>query len=124
MNAQETVKYICEALLERKGKDIEVLHIEHLTSLTEYFVICTATSTTQVKALADSVEYHLKYDHDVAPHHVEGFESSTWILLDYGCALVHIFVPEARQFYNLENLWKDGTPVQLAALGVTDADAQ
>ena len=72
MNAQETARYICEALLERKGKEIDVLHVEHLTSLTEYFVICTATSTTQVKALADSVEYHLKYDHDITPHHTRG----------------------------------------------------
>ena len=70
MNAQETVKYICEALLERKGRDIEVLHVEQLTSLTEYFVICSATSTTQVKALADSVEYHLKYDHDLSLIHI------------------------------------------------------
>ncbi|MFR4978820.1 MAG: ribosome silencing factor, partial [Butyricicoccus sp.] len=120
MNAQQTARYICEALLERKGRDIDVLQVEHLTTLTEYFVICTATSTTQVRALADSVEYHLKYDHDTVPHHVEGFESSSWILLDYGSVLVHIFVPEAREFYNLENLWKDGTRISLKDLGVED----
>ncbi len=124
MNAQETAKYICEALLERKGREIDVLQVEHLTTLTEYFVICSATSTTQVRALADSVEYHLKYDHDTMPHHVEGFESSSWILLDYGSVLVHIFVPEARQFYNLENLWKDGTRIPLKELGVEDAEVQ
>ncbi len=122
MNAQETAKYICEALLERKGREIDVLQVEHLTTLTEYFVICSATSTTQVRALADSVEYHLKYDHDTMPHHVEGFESSSWILLDYGSVLVHIFVPEARQFYNLENLWKDGTRISLKDLGVEDTE--
>ena len=120
MNAQQTARYICEALLERKGRDIDVLQVEHLTTLTEYFVICTTTSTTQVRALADSVEYHLKYDHDTVPHHVEGFESSSWILLDYGSVLVHIFVPEAREFYNLENLWKDGTRISLKDLGVED----
>ena len=120
MNAQQTARYICEALLERKGRDIDVLQVEHLTTLTEYFVICTATSTTQVRALADSVEYHLKYDHDTVPHHVEGFESFSWILLDYGSVLVHIFVPEAREFYNLENLWKDGTRISLKDLGVED----
>ncbi len=118
MDAQELVKYACEALLERKGQNLEVLHIEELTTLTEYFVICSATSTTQVKALADNVEYHLKYDHDVMPHHVEGFESSSWILLDYGSMLVHIFLPETRDFYRLENLWKDGEKVPLADLGV------
>ncbi len=122
MNAQETARYICEALLERKGREIDVLQVEHLTTLTEYFVICTATSTTQVRALADSVEYHLKYDHDTMPHHVEGVESSSWILLDYGSVLVHIFVPEAREFYNLENLWKDGTRISLKELGVEDEE--
>ncbi|WP_122790224.1 ribosome silencing factor [Intestinibacillus sp. Marseille-P6563] len=122
MEAKELLKYTCEALLERKGCDIEVLHIEELTTLTEYFVICSATSTTQVKALADSVEFHLKNDHGIMPHHVEGFESSSWILLDYGSMLVHIFLPETRDFYRLENLWKDGEKVPLSDLGVKEAE--
>ena len=120
MTAQQTVKAICEALLEKKGNDVEVLHVEHLTELTEYFVICSASSTTQVKALADNVEWRLKYDHETLPHHIEGYESAQWMLLDYGSVLVHVFMPEARKFYNLENLWKDGTPVPLAELGVVD----
>lgn len=120
MTAQQTVKAICEALLEKKGQDVEVLHVERLTELTEYFIICSATSTTQVKALADNVEWRLKYDHETLPHHTEGYESNQWVLLDYGCALVHVFLPEARGFYNLENLWKDGTPVPLDELGVKD----
>ena len=110
MTAKETVKAICEALIEKKAQGIEVLHVERLTELTEYFVICSASSTTQVKALADNVEWHLKYDHDEMPHHTEGYESAQWMLLDYGCAVLHVFMPEARKFYNLENLWKDGTP--------------
>ena len=120
MDARELVKYTCEALLERKGQEIEVLHIEQLTTLAEYFVICSATSTTQVKALADNVEFHLKNDHDIMPHHVEGFESSSWILQDYGSVLVHIFLPETRDYYRLENLWKDGEKVSLAELGVEE----
>lgn len=123
MNAKELVKYTCDALLERKGRDIEVLHVEHLTTLTEYFVICTATSTTQVKALADNVEFRLKNDHEVMPHHTEGFDSASWILLDYSSVLVHIFLPEARDFYKLENLWKDGEHVSLSELGITDPEA-
>ena len=94
--------------------------VERLTELTEYFVICSASSTTQVKALADNVEWHLKYDHDEMPHHTEGYESAQWMLLDYGCAVLHVFMPEARKFYNLENLWKDGTPVTLEELGIED----
>ena len=76
MTAKETVKAICEALIEKKAQGIEVLHVERLTELTEYFVICSASSTTQVKALADNVEWHLKYDHDEMPHHTEGYESA------------------------------------------------
>ena len=81
MTAKETVKAICEALIEKKAQGIEVLHVERLTELTEYFVICSASSTTQVKALADNVEWHLKYDHDEMPHHTEGYESAQWMLL-------------------------------------------
>lgn len=121
MEVKEQVKYICEVLLERKGHEIEVLRIEELTTLAEYFVICSATSTTQVKALADRVEFHLKHDHDIMPHHVEGFESSSWILLDYGGVLVHIFLPETRDFYRLENLWKDGEKISLFDLGIDNA---
>ena len=120
MTAKETVKAICEALIEKMAQGIEVLHVERLTELTEYFVICSASSTTQVKALADNVEWHLKYDHDEMPHHTEGYESAQWMLLDYGCAVLHVFMPEARKFYNLENLWKDGTPVTLEELGIED----
>ena len=120
MTEKQTVKAICEALLEKKAQDIQVLQVERLTELTEYFVICSATSTTQVKSLADNVEWRLKYDHETVVHHTEGCESAQWMLLDYGCVVLHVFMPEARKFYNLENLWKDGTPVPLAELGIAD----
>lgn len=122
MTVTEQVKHICEALLEKKGSKIEVLHVEQLTALTEYFVFCSATSTTQVKALADNVEWHLKYDHEIMPRNKEGFESASWVLLDYGSVVVHVFLPESRQFYNLENLWKDGTPVALSELGIKEEE--
>lgn len=120
MTAKQTVKAICEALREKKAQQLEVLHVERLTELTEYFVICSANSTTQVRALADNVEWRLKYDHETLVHHTEGYESNQWVLLDYGCVLVHVFMPEARKFYNLENLWKDGTAVPLADLGIEE----
>ena len=120
MTAQETVKAICQALLEKKGQDVQVLHIEQLTELSEYFIICSAGSTTQVKALADNVEWRLKNDHQTKPHHVEGFESNQWVLLDYSSVLVHVFMPESRKFYNLENLWKDGINVPLEELGIKE----
>ena len=120
LTAKQTVKAICEALLEKKAQDIQVLQVERLTELTEYFVICSATSTTQVKSLADNVEWRLKYDHETVVHHTEGYESAQWMLLDYGCVVLHVFMPEARKFYNLANLVKDGTPGPLAELGMQD----
>ncbi len=116
---QKTIQYICKALQEKKGTNIEVLHVEELTALTEYFVICSATSTTQVKALADNVEFRLKNDHGITVHHSEGFSSSSWILLDFGGVLVHVFMPDTRKFYNLENLWQDGVSVPLEEFGIT-----
>ena len=74
-------------------------------------MICAATSTTQVKALADEVEFRLKTDYGVTPHHVEGHDSASWILLDYGFALIHVFLESARDFYSLEKLWKDAVQI-------------
>ena len=111
MNAQETVKYICEALLERKGKEIDVLHVEHLTSLTEYFVICSATSTTQVKALCENLEEKFSKE-GVEPRRTEGVRDGRWGVVDYGDVIVHIFNDESRLFYHLERLWEEGDNVK------------
>lgn len=110
------VKAMVQALDSKKGLDIQVLKVGSLTTLAEYFVICTATSTTQVKALSDEVEFRLKTDYEVMPHHVEGHDSASWILLDYGFALVHVFLESARSFYGLEKLWKDATVVPVEEL--------
>ncbi len=118
MTTKEKVKAIVDALDEKKGQDIEVLKVEEITTLTEYFVICTATSTTQVKALADNVEFRLRHDWNLEKHHAEGYGSAKWILLDYGFAIVHIFVPEAREFYSLEKLWKDAVKIESSELEI------
>lgn len=110
------IKAMAQALDNKKGLDISVLHVEKLTTLAEYFVICTATSSTHVKALADEVEFRLKTDYGVSPHHVEGHQSSSWMLLDYGFAVVHVFLTEARDFYSLEKLWKDATKIDITEL--------
>lgn len=105
------VKAMVQALDSKRGEDIQVLRVADLTSIAEYFVICTANSTTQVKTLADEVEFRLKKDHEVVPHHIEGHDSASWILMDYGFALVHVFLDSAREFYGLEKLWKDATAI-------------
>ena len=104
-----------KALDSKKGQDIKCLETGHLTTLADYFVLCTATSTTQIKALADVCEKALK-DAGEPPHHVEGHRGGTWILLDFSSVVVHIFNEEAREFYDLERLWSDAAPVDLSGV--------
>ena len=97
----------------KKAHDVKVLKIEDLTIVTDYIVIATGTSTTQVKALADEVEYQLETQFKLSPSRVEGYESKNWILMDYDTVIVHVFHPEARNYYNLDKLWADGEEIEL-----------
>lgn len=113
MTPKDLALAAAKALDSKKGLDIKVLETEALTTLADYFVICTATSTTQVKALSDICEKTMK-DLGEPPHHIEGHRGGTWILLDFSSVVVHIFMDEARQFYDLERLWKDAVDVDLS----------
>ena len=113
MTPKEIALAAVKALDSKKGQDIKMLETGHLTTLADYFVLCSATSTTQIKALADVCEKMLK-DAGEAPHHVEGHRGGTWILLDFSSVVVHIFNEEAWAFYDLERLWGDATPVDLS----------
>lgn len=113
MTPKEIAQLAAKALDSKKGIDIKALETAHLTTLADYFVICTATSTTQVKALADACEKQLK-EAGEPPHHVEGHRGGSWILLDFSSVVVHIFMEETREFYGLERLWSDATPVDLS----------
>lgn len=115
MTARETAIAIANALDDKKAQDIKVLQIEDLTVVTDYFVIANGTSTTQVKALAEEVEFQLEKK-GIRPKHIESSENRSWILMDYNAVIVHIFLPEAREFYDLERLWADGLPVELDTL--------
>ena len=115
MTSYESAILLAKALDGKKGEEIKVLKTEGLTTLADYFVICTATSTTQIKALADVWEKTLK-DAGEPPHHVEGHRGGTWILLDFSSVVVHIFNEEAREFYDLERLWSDAAPVDLSGV--------
>ncbi|MCI8474167.1 MAG: ribosome silencing factor [Oscillospiraceae bacterium] len=119
MTPKETALLLAKALDSKKGLDIKVLETGHLTTLADYFVLCSATSTTQIKALADACEKEMK-EAGEPPHHVEGHRGGTWILLDFSAVVVHIFNEEAREFYDLERLWSDATPVDLT--GILTAD--
>ncbi len=100
------------ALDAKKGMDLKLLEVRDVTILADYFLICTGTSNTHVKTLCDEVEHVM----DVAGEpllHREGRRSGTWVLLDFGCLVVHVFTDETRKFYDLERLWNDATPVPL-----------
>lgn len=115
MTPKELALLAAKALDSKKGLDIKVLETGHLTTLADYFVICTATSSTQVKALADFCEKQLK-DAGEPPHHIEGHRGGTWILLDFSSVVVHIFMDEAREFYDLERLWGDAKDIDLTGV--------
>ena len=98
---------------ERKALDMVALDIRKIASFAEYFLVCSGTSTRQVQAIADEVMEKLREARDARPLHTEGYETATWILLDYGDLIVHVFTEDSRQFYQLERLWRDAERVEL-----------
>lgn len=105
---EELQDVIIHGFQEKKGKDITLLDLRGIRDrVADFFVICQAESTTQVKALADSVEEEVKLKLKERPFSVEGRENASWILLDYGYVVAHVFQPQAREFYALEELWND-----------------
>lgn len=105
--AAEKLEQILKILEDKKARDIQVVNIENITILTDNFVICSGTSTTHIKALADELDEKMK-EMGFETFHKEGYETARWILLDYGEVIVHVFNEEDRAFYNLERLWSDG----------------
>ena len=112
MQQTELLKALAANLDNKKAQDITAIHTTEQTILADYFLICTGTSTTHVKALADELEFEMKQRHGLLPRGVEG-RATGWILLDYGTVLVHIFLKEQREYYNLERLWEDSERVEL-----------
>ncbi len=100
-----------EAVLDKKGLDLRVLHLERVTEVTDYFLICTAGSQRQIAAIGDSVKESLRDGEGVRPLHIEGKGGGHWLLLDYGDFVVHVFDGQTRAFYDLERLWSDAPDV-------------
>ena len=105
-DAKGLAEAIADVLDSKKGHDIKVLYVEDKTVITEYFVLCTGNSSTQVKALLGEVEYKME-QRGVTPYGVEGRDNNSWMILDYSNVIVHVFSREAREFYNLEKLYED-----------------
>ena len=116
MTPKETALFLAKALDSKKGIDIKVLETGHLTTLADYFVLCSGTSSTQIKALGDACEKAMKEEHDELAHHVEGHRDGTWVLIDFSSVVVHIFDDEARKFYDLERLWSDAEEIDISKI--------
>ena len=113
MTSYEMAIALAKALDGKKGQDIKVLKTEELTTLADYFVLCTATSSTQVKAMSDACEEAMEKNGEQV-HHIEGHRGGTWLLMDLSSVVVHVFTDEARKFYDLERLWGDAQEIDLA----------
>ena len=106
---------VTKALDEKKGMDISLLKIDRVSSLADYFLICTGTSNTHVKTLCDYAEYTLEQMGEPMLGR-EGHRGNAWELLDYGTIVVHVFTEEARKFYDLEHLWADAEKIDLSEI--------
>ena len=106
---------VTKALDEKKGIDIKLLKIDRVSSLADYFLICTGTSNTHVKTLCDYAEFTLENMGETMLSR-EGHRGNAWELLDYGTIVVHVFTEEARKFYDLERLWADAEQIDLSQI--------
>lgn len=109
-NDSKLVELMAKAASDKKAHDIIIMDLVGISPVTDYFVICSANSTTQVKAIADNIEEQLA-EKGIHLLHKEGYREARWVLMDYGNSVAHIFVEEDRQFYNLERLWGDAKQV-------------
>ncbi len=115
LTAKEVAYQVTKALDEKKGMDIKLLRIDKVSSLADYFLICTGTSNTHVRTLCDYAEYTM----DALGENLlgrEGHRGNSWELLDYGSVVVHVFTEEAREFYALERLWADAEQVDISQI--------
>ena len=119
LTANEVALQVTKALDEKKGMDIKLLRIEEVSSLADYFLICTGTSSTHVKTLCDYAEYTMEQLGEPMLGR-EGHRGNSWELLDYGSVVVHVFTDEARKFYDLERLWADAEVVDLKDIIIGD----
>lgn len=109
----EKLMIAARAASARKALEMVAIDIRKIASFAEYFLICAGSSTRQVQAIADEVMEKMRDERDSRPLHTEGYEAATWILLDYGDLIVHIFAEDSRQFYQLERLWRDADRIPL-----------
>ena len=119
LSAKEVALAVTKALDEKKGIDIKLLRIEKISSLADYFIICTGTVNTHVKTLCDYAEYTMEQLGEPMIGR-EGHRGNAWELLDFGSVVVHVFTQEAREFYSLERLWADAEDVDISSIIIAE----
>lgn len=112
MDSKIFAQKISDLIFNKKGYDVRILDLRNIVSFTDYFVICSADSDTQVKAIADEIDKSLR-DDGIKCWHKEGYMALSWVLLDYVDVVVHVFKKEAREFYNIEKLWGDAPSIDV-----------
>jgi ribosome-associated protein len=108
----ERVELAVRCAEEKKALDILVLRLSGITEFTDYFIICSGSSTRQTQSIVDEITAQLKKI-KIRPMHTEGYNTGEWILIDYGIFVVHVFTEKSRQFYDLERLWRDAERVEV-----------
>ncbi len=106
MELQELTLAVCKAASDKKARDIVTMDMRGLMSSTDFFVVCSANTATQVRAIADNIEEKLE-EEGISFNHKEGYREGEWVLLDYGDVVAHVFQQESREYYALERLWGD-----------------
>lgn len=113
----DKIHEIVEAITDRKGKKIALMDLNKIeTAPADSFVVCQGSSISQVASIADSIRERLQKNMDIKPYNYDGYKNSQWIIIDYGDVMVHVFLPEFREFYNLEELWNDANITNLPDL--------
>lgn len=103
------IKEIIKAIQDKKGEHIVTLDLRKVNeAVSDFFIICEANNTTQIKAIADNIEDRVREQCSEKPYHHEGLQALQWVIIDYVNVVVHVMMPETRKFYNLEELWSDG----------------
>ncbi|HEY1737653.1 MAG TPA: ribosome silencing factor [Acidimicrobiia bacterium] len=115
--SRDRARLIADAADSKKGEDIVVLDVGDIMSLAEIFVIVSAPNTRLVRTLVDTIDERMREEGAARPRTVEGLDSATWVLLDYGDVVVHVFLDETREFYSLERLWADAPRIAWSPAG-------
>ena len=119
LSAKKVAYEVTKALDEKKGMDIKLLKIDKVSSLADYFLICTGTSNTHVRTLCDYAEYTMEQLGEPMLGR-EGHRGNSWELLDFGSIVVHVFTQEAREFYSLERLWADAEEIDISGIVIAE----